>query len=833
MEVVGSVSESSSSSGESLVLPGRYLDTDVMLKLSADASSIRREFGVLEKLNLKAGNAFVRPFRVLDGSRGDMVSRHGDDLTGYHGMAMEKGQRSLAVELFEHRPSAMHELLSIVDNLVDILCELYRAGIVHSDFKPQNIVKVPDISAAKYHWKAIDFDNCKSFEKMDRVDSKCTPLYISPEVARWLQGGVVAEGAPRASPATDVFALGLMVFEMASAVVLRTDRGVSLWDCLGVDKTDEPQVVSRAARLSDGDVMEAISGRFEGNQYAPLRSFLADALRVEAKDRKTAQQLKSTRSFLQYAQPTVDYRSLARREDVAQIGEQINSLSLKLDGQFEGVQSQLEKLCDGVWDARSLEELGAHFGDVKAKLQAEAAAASEGGSPSVEAVSQLLRVFVEDMRQSIAADIDKAGQSNRALLQAFQEEITGSVQQAIASVADSRADGAELTRSVEALAAKMGDMQGSIECMRGDLLALIAKVGSCGEMVASVVAGNEQLLMSVGLLESAVDRVAEDQKEEFARHSKELLDIKTALSIIPDSLREAVMVGLQPRLDAANNALDTLLVGAFDLPTLAIVLPVPVASWTTYLKRPVSLVKDEYMLYFLCSHTYRIAPCGPQGRGFSIRYTKEWVRRAAPVLKVGLVALKLALAAGGIPLPISGICDALSDLGMHSKIVDIALQTLQSSAATDAVEGAVGSMLDQSLGALDSAASAPSQQQIQESLAEVQAALAQADKRAAYQAIKSALAGQDLEKLSGLVRLQHKGKVSWILRDQTQSFLDNDGQPAPARPVADIQREAAAQLAAQQAADAAAPSRLAKAGGAVARGGRAFVGMMTGKGSRP
>jgi hypothetical protein len=293
------------------------------------------------------------------------------------------------------------------------------------------------------------------------------------------------------------------------------------------------------------------------------------------------------------------------------------------------------------------------------------------------------------------------------------------------------------------------------------------------------------------------------------------MQLKSVIDGTPAVTREAVRMAIQPQLDAANNALDTLLVGAFDIPTLAIVLPVPVASWTTYLKRPVSLVKDQYMLYFLCSHSYRIAPCGPQGKGFSIRCTKEWVRRAAPVMKVGLVALKLALAMGGIPLPISGICDALSDLGMHSKIVDIALQTV----AIDAVEEAVWN--------------APSQHQIQESLAEVHAALAQADKRAAYQAIKSVLAGQDLEKSCGLVRLQHKGKVSWILRDQMQSILDNDGQPAPARPVADIQREAASQLAAQQAADATAPSRLAKAGRAVASGGRAALGMLTGKGSGP
>ncbi len=43
--------------------------------------------------------------------------------------------------------------------------------------------------------------------------------------------------------------------------------------------------------------------------------------------------------------------------------------------------------------------------------------------------------------------------------------------------------------------------------------------------------------------------------------------------------------------------------------------------------------------------------------GYRVRQTKDWIRKAAPVLKAGWVALKLALAAGGTPLPYQRTAD--------------------------------------------------------------------------------------------------------------------------------------------------------------------------------
>jgi hypothetical protein len=77
-------------------------------------------------------------------------------------------------------------------------------------------------------------------------------------------------------------------------------------------------------------------------------------------------------------------------------------------------------------------------------------------------------------------------------------------------------------------------------------------------------------------------------------------------------------------------------------------------------------------MFFICSHTLRIVPCGPEGKGYTFSEAKDWVKRAAPVLMVGLMLLKLGLAASGLPLPIPGLEDVL-DVAYSSSLLDTAI----------------------------------------------------------------------------------------------------------------------------------------------------------------
>jgi hypothetical protein len=134
---------------------------------------------------------------------------------------------------------------------------------------------------------------------------------------------------------------------------------------------------------------------------------------------------------------------------------------------------------------------------------------------------------------------------------------------------------------------------------------------------------------------------------------------------------------------ALNNMVQTLVSGTHTVPTLAIVLPEVSKSWVGVFKSPMRLLRNQFRLYFLCSHTKQIAPCGPEGKGYRIEVTKKWVQDAAPVLRVGLVLVKVALLASGLPLPVPDLCSALVDATKHSKYLDAALQLVKHPLADD------------------------------------------------------------------------------------------------------------------------------------------------------
>lgn len=100
-----------------------------------------------------------------------------------------------------------------------------------------------------------------------------------------------------------------------------------------------------------------------------------------------------------------------------------------------------------------------------------------------------------------------------------------------------------------------------------------------------------------------------------------------------------------------HRMLNTLVEGTHDIPTLAVILPTVSKGWVKKWN-PMGLVTKNYRLFFLCSHTHRIAACGPKGLGYEISSTRPWVKDAAPVLSVGLGALKAALDFVGRPLPL-------------------------------------------------------------------------------------------------------------------------------------------------------------------------------------
>ncbi len=131
------------------------------------------------------------------------------------------------------------------------LAVMHAADVLHRDLKPANVLldggtaKIADFGLAGANARApIDAEAATAAPQLTQVGAFLgTPLYMAPELAR---------GAEHASPASDVFALGVLAHELltgkppfAEPAVILASRGTKLPAVDGV-----PEVIARAL---DGD----------------------------------------------------------------------------------------------------------------------------------------------------------------------------------------------------------------------------------------------------------------------------------------------------------------------------------------------------------------------------------------------------------------------------------------------------------------------------------------------------------------------------------------------------------------------------------------------------
>ncbi len=108
------------------------------------------------------------------------------------------------------------EALPLVRQMAAGLEGAHTAGVIHRDFKPGNLVLVPDASGAfegGFRVVITDF----GLARRSRLDEEAltntgealgTPLYMAPEQ--------VAAGHQPATPATDIYALGIVIYELVT-----------------------------------------------------------------------------------------------------------------------------------------------------------------------------------------------------------------------------------------------------------------------------------------------------------------------------------------------------------------------------------------------------------------------------------------------------------------------------------------------------------------------------------------------------------------------------------------------------------------------------------------
>ena len=149
--------------------------------------------------------------RVFDLFRHKPAERPGQEVV-FISMELLRGNH-LGKTLEDSGPMEPDEALPLIRQMSSALAAAHAVGIVHRDFKPQNVVLVTVPGQRKQRAIVTDFGLALQWEGSAEGVSFTTgqgllgtPAYMSPEQ---LEGRV-------ATPASDVYALGLVVYEMVT-----------------------------------------------------------------------------------------------------------------------------------------------------------------------------------------------------------------------------------------------------------------------------------------------------------------------------------------------------------------------------------------------------------------------------------------------------------------------------------------------------------------------------------------------------------------------------------------------------------------------------------------
>ena len=137
---------------------------------------------------------------------------HGEERVTFLTMELLSGE-TLEARLKRDGPLRESEALPVVRQMVEGLAAAHRAGVVHRDFKPANVMLVPE-EGGGVRPVVTDFGLAHGGEPAGGGltlygDILGTPSYMAPEQ---VTGGTV-------TPVTDVYALGVVLYEMVTGSV--------------------------------------------------------------------------------------------------------------------------------------------------------------------------------------------------------------------------------------------------------------------------------------------------------------------------------------------------------------------------------------------------------------------------------------------------------------------------------------------------------------------------------------------------------------------------------------------------------------------------------------
>jgi beta-lactam-binding protein with PASTA domain/tRNA A-37 threonylcarbamoyl transferase component Bud32 len=196
----------------------------------------------------------------------------GEDAGRVYLVMEQVARQTLRTLLREHGRIPVAQALDITAGVLTALAAAHAAGLVHRDVKPENVLVLPDGSV-----KVADFGLARAIEATNHTLADGTLLgtvaYLAPEQ--------VQSGA--ADPRTDLYALGIVLFEMLTGTV-PFDGGTPLavaYRHVNEDVPDPSTVAADVPRVAD-NVVRAATRRDPDERYADAETMLSAVRRARS-----------------------------------------------------------------------------------------------------------------------------------------------------------------------------------------------------------------------------------------------------------------------------------------------------------------------------------------------------------------------------------------------------------------------------------------------------------------------------------------------------------------------------------------------------------------------
>ncbi|MEQ8765398.1 MAG: serine/threonine-protein kinase [Planctomycetota bacterium] len=239
----------------------------------------RHEAEILRRLDHPGIAGFIEAGKVsLEDAAGVPFTRH------YLAMELVAGE---PIHRFvDRRGLSLEQKLELMALVCDAVQHAHERGVIHRDLKPSNILVVPDESDPRRGQpKVLDFgisraqgNDLATLTLTDPGLVMGTIPYMSPEQ-------LSSDGRRDLDARSDVYSLGVVLFELLSGELPHDIRGLPLPEMARVIRDDEPRRLGSALPRSAVDVEIVLDAALRKNpehRYASAAELAADLRRIVA-----------------------------------------------------------------------------------------------------------------------------------------------------------------------------------------------------------------------------------------------------------------------------------------------------------------------------------------------------------------------------------------------------------------------------------------------------------------------------------------------------------------------------------------------------------------------